>query len=161
LYVLYILSTFSGNLNLASILLSPARNLHGTYSNKFNCKRLKEPETAASYVDRLDECLADWNDSENISVSERWESLKNIITTTADSVLGKVDKLKYEDWFDAECEHATSLKNRAYERMQQRNHTQNAVEDYRIARREKKRLHKKKWKYNEDKLRDLETLRSK
>jgi hypothetical protein len=63
-------------------------------------------------VDRLDECLADWNDSENISVSERWESLKNIITTTstADSVLEKVDKGKCEDWFDAECEHVTTLK---------------------------------------------------
>jgi hypothetical protein len=38
--------------------------------------------------------------------------------TTADSVLGKVDKMKYEDWFDAECKHVTTLKNTAYERMQ-------------------------------------------
>jgi hypothetical protein len=87
-----------------------------------------EPENAASYVDRLDECPADWKDSENISISEWWELLKNIITTTADSVLRKVYKLKYEDWFDAECEHAVTLKNRVYERMQQRNHAQNAVE---------------------------------
>jgi hypothetical protein len=123
---------------------------------------LKEPEIAASYADRLDECLAVWNDSENISVSETWESLKNIITTTAaDSVLGKVDKVKYEDRFVAECEHVTTLKSRAFERMQQRNHTHNAVEEYRITRREVQRLHKKKKrKYNEDKLRDMENLRS-
>jgi hypothetical protein len=81
--------------------------------------------------------------------------------TTADSVLGKVDKMKYEDWFDAECEHVTTLKIRAYERMQQNNHTRNAVEKYHVARREEKRIHKKKkWKYNEDKLLDLEHLRS-
>jgi hypothetical protein len=69
--------------------------------------------------------------------------------------------VKYKDWFDAECEHVTALKNRVYERMQQRNHTQNAVEEYCVARRKEKRLHKnKKRKYNEDKLRDLENLRN-
>jgi hypothetical protein len=78
---------------------------------------LKEPEIAASCVDRLDKCVADWNDSENISVSERWESLKNIITTAADSVLRKVDKVKYEDWFDAECEWATTLKSKFWEEL--------------------------------------------
>jgi hypothetical protein len=124
--------------------MSNSRKLHGNYSKKFNCKRLKKPEIAASYVDRLDECLADWNDSENVSVSERWESLQNIITTTtAHSVLGKVDKVKYDYWFGAECEHVTTLKNRVYVRMEQRSHTQNAVEEYRLARREERRLHKK------------------
>jgi hypothetical protein len=48
---------------------------------------------------------------------QRWESLRNIITA-ADSVLGKVDKVKYEDWIDAECEHVTAFKNRAYGRLQ-------------------------------------------
>jgi hypothetical protein len=49
--------------------ISNARKLHGTYCKKLNCKTLKEPEIAASYVDGLDECLAGWNDSENVSVS--------------------------------------------------------------------------------------------
>jgi hypothetical protein len=41
-----------------------------------------------------------------------------------------------------------------------RNHTQNAVEEYHVAGREEKRLHKKKkQKYNEDKFLDLENLR--
>jgi hypothetical protein len=34
--------------------------------------------------------------------------------------------MKYEDRFDAKCGLVTTFKNRAYERMQQRNHTQNA-----------------------------------
>jgi hypothetical protein len=38
----------------------------------------------------------------------------------------------------------TALKNRAYERMQQRKHTQNAVENYCVDRREEKWVHKKK-----------------
>jgi hypothetical protein len=46
--------------------------------------------------------------------------------------------VKYEDWFDAECEHATTLKNRAYERMHQRNHTRNAVEEYHAATRQER-----------------------
>jgi hypothetical protein len=88
-------------------------------------QEIEELEIAASYVDKLDECLADWDDSGNISVSERWESFKNIITT-ADSVLGNADKMKYEDRFDVKCGLVTTFKNTAYERMQHRNHTQNA-----------------------------------
>jgi hypothetical protein len=59
------------------------------------------------------------------------------------------------------CEQVIALKNRAYERMQQRSCTQNSVEEYHVARREEKRVQKKKkWKYNEDKLQDLEHLSS-
>jgi uncharacterized membrane protein YgaE (UPF0421/DUF939 family) len=64
--------------------------------------------------------------------------------TTADSVLAEAEKMKYGDWFAAECEHVTALKNSAYERMQQRNHTQNAVEESCVGRREEKMVHKKK-----------------
>jgi hypothetical protein len=51
--------------------------------------------------------------------------------TTADSVLGKADKIKHEDWFDACMKCCGGVC---------------------IARREEKRIHKKKWKCNEDKL---------
>ena len=62
--------------------------------------------------------------------------LKNIITQTADTVLDRMERVTYIDWFDTECELVTIKKNLAYKRMQQRNHTRNAVEEYRTARKE-------------------------
>jgi hypothetical protein len=56
-----------------------------------------------------------------------------------DTVLGKVDKMEYSNWFDAECEHVTAVKNEVYRKMQQKNHTCKAVEEYRMARREEKK----------------------
>ena len=65
------------------------------------------------------------------------------------------------DWFDTECEQATKSKNLAYKRMQQRNHTRKAVEEYRTARKEEKRVHKRKKKiFIEHELKELERLRS-
>ena len=64
--------------------------------------------------------------------------LKNAITQTDDTVLNRMDRVTYKDWLDAECEQATISKNKAYKRMQQRNHTRKAVEEYRTARKEEK-----------------------
>jgi hypothetical protein len=49
--------------------------------------------------------------------------LKNAIMQTADTVLDRMERVTYTDWFDAECEQATRRKNLAYKRMQQRNQT--------------------------------------
>jgi hypothetical protein len=43
-------------------------------------------------------------------------------------------------------EQLTNLKNRAYKRMQQKNYIRGAVPEYREARREEKRVHKRKKK---------------
>jgi hypothetical protein len=94
---------------------SNAGKILGEHATKFNCKKLKDPEVQSSYKDRLEEPLTELTDSE--SVSGRWKALKDIITDTADSILGKADKTKYEDWFDEECEQATATKNIAYRRM--------------------------------------------
>ena len=60
-----------------------------------------------------------------------------------------------------QCEQATVSKNKDYKRMQQRNHTQKAVEEYRTARKEEKRIHKQKKKiFIEREFEELECLRS-
>jgi hypothetical protein len=101
--------------------------------------------------------LTDFNDSE--SINEDWKALTYIITTTADAVLGKAEKMKQNNWFDTECEQVTTTKNEAYRKMQQKNHTRRAVKEYRMARREEKRVHKKKKKdYYESELGELEHL---
>jgi hypothetical protein len=61
--------------------------------------------------------------------------------------LNRIERVTYKDWFDAECEQATISKNKAYKRMQQINHTQKTVEEYRTARREEYRVHKQKKRY--------------
>jgi hypothetical protein len=50
--------------------------------------------------------------------------------------------VEHNYWFDAECEQVTVIKNTAYGRMQQRNHIHKAVEEYHVARREEKMVHK-------------------
>jgi IS5 family transposase len=65
---------------------------------------------------------------------------------TADTILNRMERVTYKNWCDAECEQATISKIKAYERMQKRNHTRKAVEEYRIARKDKKRVHKQKEK---------------
>ncbi|PNF42710.1 hypothetical protein B7P43_G14181 [Cryptotermes secundus] len=72
-----------------------------------------------------------------------------------------MERIKYKNWFDGECEQVTNQKNQAYKRMQQRNHTQGAVEEYCEVRRKEKRLHKKKKReYDKQELIELEHLRS-
>ena len=75
--------------------------------------------------------------------------------------MNRTERVTHTDWFDTECEQATNNKNKAYKRMQQRNHTRKAVEEYRIARSEEKRTHKQKKKiFTEHELEELERLKS-
>jgi hypothetical protein len=78
--------------------------------------------------------LRDFGDSENISkgTDERWELFRIIIMTTTDSAQGKVENMKYRVWFHTECEYVNARVYRTYDRIQQRNHTLNAVEVYHI-----------------------------
>ena len=79
---------------------------------------------------------------------------------TASIILDRIERETHKDWFDAECEQATISKNNIYKRMQQRNHTQKAVEEYRTARREEKRIHKQKKKIFIERGLELERFRS-
>jgi hypothetical protein len=64
-----------------------------------------------------------------------------------------MERVKYKNWFDEECEQVTNQKNQVHKRMQRKNHTRGVVEEYREARREDKRVHKKiKRDYNKQEL---------
>jgi len=111
--------------------------MYSSYARKFNSEKLKSPETSSAYREKLDEYLARCVDNDDIN--EAWTLLKNAIMQTAGTMLNRIERVTYKDWFDAECEQATVSKNTAYKRMQQRNHTRKAVEEYRTARREGKK----------------------
>jgi hypothetical protein len=55
-----------------------------------------------------------------------------------------VAKMKYGVWFHIECEYVTALVYRIYDRMQQRNHTLNAMKRYHAVRRKEMRVNKMK-----------------
>jgi len=136
-----------------------ARKMYGSYARKFNSEKLKNPETSLACREKLNEYLPKHTDNDDIN--EAWMLLKNAITQTADTVLNRMERVTYKDWFDAECEQATINKNKAYKRMQQSNHTWKAVEEYRTARKEEKRVHIQKKKiFTEHELEELERLRS-
>jgi hypothetical protein len=76
-------------------------------------------------------------------------------------ILDRIERVTHKDWFDAEREQVTISKSNAFKRMQQRNHIQKSVEEYRTARSEEKRVHKQKKKiFIERGLEELEHLRS-
>jgi hypothetical protein len=116
--------------------------MHGYQAKKFNCGKLVEQGVATRYTGEIAEYPAGLSDSE--SVGRAWEDLRDVIGNAADAVLGRIERVKRKNWFDEECEQVTNLTNRAHKRMQQKNYTRGAVEEYREARREEKRVHKKK-----------------
>jgi len=121
---------------------------------------MKSPETSSAYREKLNEYLARHAD-DNDDIDEVWTFLKIAITQTGGTILNRLETVTYKDWFDAECKRATISKNNGYKSMQQRNHTWKAVEEYRTARSEEKRVHKQKKKiFIEHGLEELEHLRS-
>jgi hypothetical protein len=46
---------------------------------------------------------------------EAWKALKEIITTSADITLGKIERVEHNYWFDAECGHMRMIKNELIE----------------------------------------------
>ncbi|PNF20250.1 hypothetical protein B7P43_G15723 [Cryptotermes secundus] len=122
--------------------ISNARKIHGSQAKKLNCGKLVEQGVATRYTGLIGECLAGLSDSED--VSEAWRGLRDVIINAAGAVLGRLERIKYKNWFAGECEQVTHQKNQAYKRMQQRNHTRGGVEEYREARRKGTGLHKKK-----------------
>jgi hypothetical protein len=140
--------------------ISNARKMYGSYARKFNSEKLKSPETSSAYREKLNEYLARHVDNDD-DINEMWTLLKNAITQTAGAILNRTERVTHTDWFDTECEQATINKNSVYKRMQQINHTWKAVEEYRTARSEEKRVHKQKKKiFIECGLEELESLRS-
>jgi phosphopantetheine adenylyltransferase len=101
--------------------ISNARKMYGFCTSKFNSKKLKNTKTSFAYREQLNEHLA--KHADNYDINGAWMLLKNAITQTADTVLDRTERVTYTDWFDAECEQATTRKNLAYKRMQQRNQT--------------------------------------
>ena len=98
------------------------------------------------------------NNLENVEFKR--QAIKNILITTADSILGPAEKSNSKSWFEDECRYATEDDNQAYQSMHQKRFNRNSAEEYKSARRRKKRIYRKKKRiYIEEFLKDAEHLR--
>jgi hypothetical protein len=52
-----------------------------------------------------------------------WEDLRDVIVNAANAVSGRMERVKYKNWFDEDCEQVPNQKNQTYKRRQQKNHT--------------------------------------
>ncbi|PNF17173.1 hypothetical protein B7P43_G09059 [Cryptotermes secundus] len=90
--------------------ISNARKIHGSQAKKMNCGKLVEQGIATRYTGLVTECLVGLSDSED--VSEAWRDLRDVTINAAGAVLGRVERIKYKNWFDGECEQVTNEKTR-------------------------------------------------
>ncbi|KAJ4442408.1 hypothetical protein ANN_03994 [Periplaneta americana] len=99
--------------------ISNMRKDKGVRINKrFNSDRLKDPDIASLYINKLDECLKSPELEPNTpsTVEESWAQLSFKIKETADQILGRQDNRSnnQDDWFDDDCRAVTDEKNRKY-----------------------------------------------
>jgi hypothetical protein len=65
-----------------------------------------EQGVVTRYTGKIAECLAGLSNSENVSGA--WEDLRDVIVKAVDIVLGRMERVKYKNWFDEECEQVTN-----------------------------------------------------
>jgi len=70
--------------------ISKARNTFGSYARKFDSEKLKSTETSSAYREKLNEYLTRHVD-DNDDINEALTLLKNAITQTASTVLGRIE----------------------------------------------------------------------
>jgi hypothetical protein len=85
--------------------------MYGSCARKLNSEKLKNPEISSAYTEQLNEHLAQHIDNDDINGV--WMLLKNTVMQTDYTVLDRMERVTYTDWFDAECEQATTRKNLA------------------------------------------------
>ncbi|KAJ4451971.1 hypothetical protein ANN_03455 [Periplaneta americana] len=95
--------------------ISNMRKDKGVRINKrFNSDRLKDPDIASLYINKLDECLKSPELEPNTpsTVEESWAQLSFKIKETADQILGRQDNRSnnQDDWFDDDCRAVTDEK---------------------------------------------------
>ncbi|PNF15522.1 hypothetical protein B7P43_G16682 [Cryptotermes secundus] len=84
--------------------ISNARKIQGSQAKKLNCGKLVEQGVATRYTGLISECLA------GLSDSEAWRDLRDVIINVAGAVLGRMERIKYKNWFDGVCEQVTNKK---------------------------------------------------
>ena len=140
--------------------LSNARKLDGKRSKRFDCKSFKNEATKLKFQTHLSNTLNDKNIEMIENIEDKWSMFSKVVIESGKDVIGSVKKQVGKDWFDSECLTVTQKKNTVYQKMLSRKHSRRSVEEYKAARKEEKRVHRKKKRiFHEDLLRDVEHLK--
>jgi hypothetical protein len=70
---------------------------------KFNLSKLKVKETNDSFKEEINNKLQNLELNSLENVESKWQAIKDILITTADSILGPAEKNNTKSWFDDEC----------------------------------------------------------
>ena len=130
---------------------------------KYNIETLKNDEIVLNYKNKMKQEIEKMGikidrNVNGIQIDDEWKTIKEIITTTAEETIGKIHGSKRNSWFDDECRIITEEKNKAYLKMIQKGGIRSYTELYRNKRREEKHIHrKKKRKFENDRLLEIET----
>jgi sorting nexin-29 len=139
--------------------ISLARRARKVSPMRFNCRKLNDPKVRKEFQTQLATELS--VKGSNDDVDDKWKLTKDSMLSTANKLLGKEKRSIKTDWFDEECREVNENKNKAYKNMLNRRFTRKSIDEYRNARREEKKVHKRKKKaYRENQLDEVESLRT-
>ena len=135
--------------------ISNAKKDKGIIIKKFDCDKFQDPNTASEYTNKVNERLGQPEINEQLTVEDKWIYLSTKVKDSAEQTLGMVDnKTITKDRYDGECRIVTEGKNKlqAYNRMHSNKFTRISLENYREARKMKK-------KYIEEKKENMQIVR--
>jgi hypothetical protein len=128
--------------------LSAQRNI------KYNVENLKEGTNAKEYRNKV-ELLQILPSTEDQHVEAAWEDIKQAIFEAADNTVGQKPRMVRNGWYDEECKEMLEEQNNARLKIIQRKARSN-IEAYKAARREARKVCRKKKKcYEEEKLEEV------
>jgi hypothetical protein len=99
--------------------------------SKYDTDMLKRPEVKHEYVNKFVTHVEE-SDKNNIN----WETLQQIIRESADEVIGKIERVERNEWYDDECKEVSKNENEACYRMKQKYYTGGAEELHKENRKE-------------------------
>ena len=125
-------------------------------SIKFNIDNIKEGTNAKEYRNKVEELLQILPNTENQHIEAAWKDIKQRIHQAADSTLGQKIRKVRNEWFDEECKEILEEQSNTRLKMLQRK-TRSNIETYKEARREARKICRRKKKhYEEEKLKELQ-----
>jgi len=138
--------------------LSVVNNVRYRRPPRYNIERLKDPEVASDYAQRLEAALPEEDDAMNMPLEDWWSNAKTAIQNAAESALGYVERGRRKDWYDGECEEMLKEKNAARQQMLQHDTRQNS-DRYKEKRKQQTRLfHGKKRRLEDAEREEMELL---
>ena len=136
--------------------ISTIGKLNTQKSIKYNIDKLKEGINAKEYRNKIEESLQLLPNINQQQVEDTWKDIKQVIYTAAENTLGQKEKRIRNGWYDEECKEMLEKQNSARLKMLQRK-TRSNIETFRNARREARRIcRRKKKQYEEEKIEDLQ-----